>query len=105
MYSADSTFAAANPERMKAFLAALRESIEIMRKDDAVWVERGNIMKIQGQSLVLFRDEARDDMMMKFEPQTEADVRKVFSVLLETGGSQLIGVDALPKDFMTLAYQ
>jgi NitT/TauT family transport system substrate-binding protein len=105
MYSADSTFAAANPQRMKAFLAALRESVEILRKDDAVWVERGNIMKLQGQSLVLFRDEAREDMMLKFEPQTEADVRKVFSVLLETGGSQLIGVDALPKDFMTLAYQ
>ena len=32
---------------MKAFLApALREAIEIMRKDDAVWVERGNIMKL-----------------------------------------------------------
>ncbi|MFL6795838.1 MAG: ABC transporter substrate-binding protein [Xanthobacteraceae bacterium] len=105
LYSADSTFTTANPQRMKAFLAALRESIDILRKDDAVWAERGSIMKLQGQALSLFRDEAREDMMDKFEPQTEADIRKVFSVLLETGGTQLIGVDALPKDFMTLAYQ
>ncbi len=105
LYSADSAFAAAHPERMKAYLAAYREAIEILRKDDAVWVERGNIMKLEGQSLILFRDEAREDMMNKFEPQTESDIRKVFSVLLETGGPQLIGIDALPKEFMTLAYQ
>ena len=43
--------------------------------------------------------------MNRFEPQTETDIRKVFSVLLETGGPQLIGIDALPKEFMTLAYQ
>ena len=40
-----------------------------------------------------------------FEKNTEADVRRVFAALLETGGAQLIGIDALPKDFMTLAYQ
>ena len=40
LYSADSTFAAAHPARMKAYLAAYREAIEILRKDDAVWVER-----------------------------------------------------------------
>jgi NitT/TauT family transport system substrate-binding protein len=105
MYAADTTFAAANPVRVKAFLAAYREAIEILNKDDAVWVERGTIMKLQGEALTLFRDEAREDMMSKFEPQTEGDVRKVFSVLLETGGAQLIGIDALPKEFMTLAYQ
>ena len=105
LYSADRAFAAANPERMKAYLAAHREAIEILGKDDAVWVERGNIMKLQGQALTLFRDEAREDMMSKFEPGTEADIRKVFSLLLETGGPQLIGIDALPKEFMTLAYQ
>jgi NitT/TauT family transport system substrate-binding protein len=105
LYAADSGFAAAHPARMKAYLAAYREAIEILRKDDAVWIERGNMMKLQGQALTLFRDEAREDMMNKFEPQTETDIRKVFSVLLETGGSQLIGIDALPKEFMTLAYQ
>jgi NitT/TauT family transport system substrate-binding protein len=105
LYSADSNFASAHPERMKAYLAAYRESIDILRKDDAVWVERGNIMKLQGQALTLFRDEAREDMMDKFESRTESDIRKVFSVLLETGGAQLIGIDALPKEFMTLAYQ
>ncbi len=105
LYSADSNFASAHPERMKAFLAAYRESIEIMRKDDAVWIERGNIMKLQGQALTLFRDEAREDMMDKFGPQTESDIRKTFDLLLETGGAQLIGIDALPKEFMTLSYQ
>jgi NitT/TauT family transport system substrate-binding protein len=105
MYAVESNFAAQNPARVKAFLAAYREAIEILNKDDAVWIERGNIMKLTGEALTLFRDEAREDMMSKFAPQTETDVRKVFSVLLETGGAQLIGIDTLPKDFMTLIYQ
>ncbi|HWM46231.1 MAG TPA: ABC transporter substrate-binding protein [Xanthobacteraceae bacterium] len=105
MYAVDSKFATAYPARVKAFLAAYREALDILGKDDAVWVERGTIMKLQGQALTLFRDEAREDMMGKFEPQTEADIRKVFAVLLETGGAQLLGIDALPKEFMTLAYQ
>jgi NitT/TauT family transport system substrate-binding protein len=105
MYAAENSFASANPARVKAFLAAYREAIDILNKDDAVWVERGNIMKLQGEALTLFRDEAREDMMSKFQPNTEADIRKVFGVLLETGGAQLIGIDALPKEFMTLTYQ
>ncbi|HEX9465408.1 MAG TPA: ABC transporter substrate-binding protein [Alphaproteobacteria bacterium] len=105
MYTADMTFAAAHPANVKAYLAAYRDAIDILRKNDDVWVERGREIKLEGQALTLFRDEAREDMMSTFTAGTEADIRKTFDVLLATAGPSVLGMSRLPDGFMTLAYQ
>ena len=105
MYTADMNYAAAHPANVRAFLAAYRDAIEILRTDDAVWVERGKELKLEGQALTLFRDEAREDMMSSFTRNTEADIRKTFEVLLATAGPAIMGVTQLPDGFMTLEFQ
>jgi ABC-type nitrate/sulfonate/bicarbonate transport system substrate-binding protein len=105
MYTADMNYAAAHPANVRAFLGAYRDAIEILRTDDAVWAERGKELKLEGQALTLFRDEAREDMMSSFTKNTEADIRKTFEVLLATAGPAIMGVTQLPDGFMTLEYQ
>lgn len=105
MYTAEMNYAAAHPANIKAFLAAYREAIEILRTNDAVWLDRGKEMKLEGQALTLFRDEAREDMMSIFTNNTEADIRKTFEVLLATAGPAIMGMTQLPDGFMTLEYQ
>ena len=106
LYTVDANYAAARPANVKAFLAAYREAIEILAEDDAVWLERGKKMKLsRGQSLPCSATRRAKDMMGKFEPKTEADIRKMFAVLLETGRPAMIGIERLPQEFMTLDYQ
>jgi NitT/TauT family transport system substrate-binding protein len=106
MHVADAGYAAKNPGNTKAFLAALREAIQILNTDDAVWVEKGRDLKLTDKAaLEIFRDEARADMMSTFSPTTEADIRKTFDVLLAVGGASVMGMSTLPDGFMTLAYQ
>jgi NitT/TauT family transport system substrate-binding protein len=106
LHTADAGYAAKNPANTKAFLAALREAIQILNTDDAVWVEKGRDLKINDKTaLEIFRDEARADMMTAFLPTTEADIRKTFDALLAVGGVSVMGMSTLPDGFMTLAYQ
>jgi NitT/TauT family transport system substrate-binding protein len=106
LHTADAGYAAKNPGNAKAFVAALREAIQILNTDDSVWVEKGRDLKINDKTaLELFRDEARADMMTTFLPNTEADIRKTFDVLLAVGGVGVMGMSTLPDGFMTLAYQ
>jgi NitT/TauT family transport system substrate-binding protein len=105
MYTADMGYAAAHPLNVRAFLAAYREAIDVLRKDDAPWIERGKEIKLEGRALTLFRDEAREDMMSSFTKTTEADIRKTFDLLLATAGPQIMSMTALPAGFMTMEYQ
>jgi NitT/TauT family transport system substrate-binding protein len=105
LYMCDQNYAAAHPANVRAYLAAYREALELLKTDDAVWLERGREMKLDEQGIVPFRDAARRDLMGKFSPTTEADIRKTFDVLLATAGSSVLGLSELPPGFMTLEYQ
>jgi ABC-type nitrate/sulfonate/bicarbonate transport system substrate-binding protein len=105
LYSADSAYAAAHPENVKAFLAAYRDAIQILMTDDSVWLERGKELQMSEEVASLFRSEARTDLWSKFGPTTETDIRKVFTALLAAAGPEVLGLSALPEGFMTLDYQ
>jgi ABC-type nitrate/sulfonate/bicarbonate transport system substrate-binding protein len=105
LYMCDQNYAAAHPANVRAFLAAFRETIEILKVDDAAWLERGREMKLDEQAIVPFRDAARKDLIGKFSPSTEADIRKTFDLLLATAGTGVLGLSELPAGFMTLEYQ
>jgi NitT/TauT family transport system substrate-binding protein len=105
LYMCDQNYAAAHPANVRAYLAAYREALEILKTDDAVWLERGREMKLDESAIVPFRDAARKDLMGKFSPTTQADIRKTFDVLLATAGTGVLGLSELPAGFMTLEYQ
>ena len=63
---------------VRAFLAAFRETIEILQGRRRLGRPRQRMKLDEGQRCP-FRDAARKDLMGKFEPTTETDIRKVFS--------------------------
>ena len=105
LYMCDLNYAQAHPANVRAFLAAFRETIEILQRDDAAWVEHGREMKMDEQDIIPFRDEARKDLIGTFSSTTEADIHKTFDLLLATAGKNVLGLGELPDGFMTLEYQ
>ncbi|HEX9465411.1 MAG TPA: ABC transporter substrate-binding protein [Alphaproteobacteria bacterium] len=105
MYAASADYAAAHPANLKAFVAAYRDAVQILRTDDAIWLERGREMKMTEDVAALFRGEARTDIMLKFDPNAEADIRTVFASLLGMAGPEVLGASRLPDEFMTMAFQ
>jgi NitT/TauT family transport system substrate-binding protein len=107
MYAADTSYATANPQNVRAFLAAYREAVEIIRTNDAIWPEYGREVKMaDDEALKALRDEVRADIMSRFEPITEAGIRKTFDILLATAGPEALGgMIRLPEGFMTTEYQ
>jgi NitT/TauT family transport system substrate-binding protein len=106
MYAADGNFAVAQPKNVRAFLAAYRESVEMLKADNAIWHEHAKDLQITDEKvLTLLRDEVRQDLMSQFTPTSEAEIREVFRVLLANSGAEVLGMSQLPQGFMTLDYQ
>lgn len=105
LYVADTGYAAAHPQNVKAFLAAYRDAVDILKTNDQPWSEHGKEQQMSDAVIAIFRDEARADMMTTFTPTTKADITKVFTMLLETAGPDAMGMTELRPDFMTLDYQ
>jgi NitT/TauT family transport system substrate-binding protein len=104
-HAASETYAGAHPANMRAYLAAYREAVQIMNVNDEVWMEEGRIQKMADAAIPPLREEMRADLMRKFEPDTEASVRKMFDILLATAGAKALGMSKLPDVFMTMQYQ
>jgi NitT/TauT family transport system substrate-binding protein len=104
-HAASETYAASHPANMRAYLAAYRESVQIMNVNDEVWMEAGRIQKMADAAIPPLRDEMRADLMSKFAPDTEASIRKMFDILLATAGPKVLGMSKLPDVFMTMQYQ
>jgi ABC-type nitrate/sulfonate/bicarbonate transport system substrate-binding protein len=106
MFAARLDYAASNPGNVKAFLAAYREAVGILNTDDSIWVEAAKNLKIEDPAIVgKFRDQTRPLFVAAFSPETEADIRRTFDILVETSGPALFGMPKLPEGFMTLEYQ
>ena len=105
LYVTDTAYAADKPNNVKAFLAAYRDAIQILMRDDAVWLERGKELQMSEAVASLFRKEARTDLWAKFAPDTEANIRTVFTAMLKEAGPEVLGLSELPAGFMTSEYQ
>lgn len=98
-------YAAKHPANVRAYLAAYRESVDILRTDDDIWFEIGHSMKMNDSAIPPLREEMRHDLSTRFDPGTEKDVRRMFDVLLTTAGPAALGIGQLSDSFMTLQYQ
>ncbi|MCD6074007.1 MAG: hypothetical protein K0Q70_890 [Rhodospirillales bacterium] len=105
-YSAREDYLASKPQNVRAFLAAYREAVDILRKEDAVWEEHGKTLQMTPDSIILLKEEMRVDLWPTFRPTTEDDLKKVFDFLLGQAGAQALGgVSELTPGFMTRDYQ
>ena len=66
------------------------------------WGDRG---LTRSEASALFRTEGRTDIWPKFEPDTQAKIRKLFEAYLPLAGSEVLGTATLPDNFMTLDFQ
>jgi NitT/TauT family transport system substrate-binding protein len=104
-YVANGNYAAAHPANIRAFLAALREAVAILKSDDQIWYEQAREMKLDEASVPKLREEMRADLLSSFDAATEPTVRKTFELLLSTAGPEVLGFGKMPDGFMTMQYQ
>lgn len=105
LYAFDARYIAEKPGNVRAFTAAYRDAIQILKTNDDVWVERGKQLEMTEEVAGLFRTEGRTDIWAKFEPDTEANIRKVFDTMLPIAGADALGIGVLPAGFMSTDYQ
>jgi len=105
LYAFDTKYVAAKPQNVKAFVAAYQDAVQILRSNDEVWIERGRQLQFPDEASAMFRTEARTDIWLKFEPDTQARIRKVFEAYLPLAGAEVLGTATLPDNFMTTAFQ
>ena len=105
MYAFDGKYAAAHPDNVKAFVKVYQEAVEILLKNDEVWIERGRQLQQSDEVSALFREACRTDLMVRFDENTEKNVRDIFDQFLPIAGEEAFGVSKLQEGFMTLVYQ
>lgn len=106
LFAARLDYAQSKPQNMRAFLAAYRDACEILQSNDEAWVDAAKTLNIVDPDVVAkFREQTRPLFSPKFEAGIDAEIRKTFDVLVTTGGTELIGISALPDHFTTTEFQ
>lgn len=106
MYAVDANYAAAHENDLRAFLGAYREAIDILKTDDAIWETLGRAINMTDPAVVAeTRDRMRPMLAKTFAPDAEANIRKLWGILLATAGAEKLGMSTLADGFMTLKYQ
>ncbi|HWE72745.1 MAG TPA: ABC transporter substrate-binding protein [Stellaceae bacterium] len=107
MYAVSTDYVAAHPENVKAFLAAYRDSIDALEKDNSLWAERAKQMGMSDDETIgALRDQTRPMLASRFKSTDEAAVRQTWDILVATAGAQTLGgMTKLANHFMTLEYQ
>lgn len=106
VYTADTGYAAAHRPNVRAFLAAYRDAIDALETDDDIWVEPAAALGItDAATLDALRKQTRPMLMSRFAPDAEANIRKMWDILVATAGAETLGMSQLTNGFMTLDYQ
>jgi NitT/TauT family transport system substrate-binding protein len=91
-YVFDEGWAKANKPALDAFLAASRKAKEIMATSDAEWEAlRPLTMAPDDATLKAYRDRFREGIPRRPVAEEEADARRLFGVMAELGGADLVG--------------
>jgi ABC-type nitrate/sulfonate/bicarbonate transport system substrate-binding protein len=104
-YAMNTDYAAKHPDNARAFVAAYRDVVQILKTDDSVWLEQGGNLGLSEGAITFFRDEVRADIVTAITPQTEATLDATFDILLKTAGPDVLGMSKMPEHVVTLQYQ
>jgi len=99
-------YAKQHPQNVRAFLAAYRDAVDLLLRDDSVWPQYAATLGMKDPaSAARLRDQARGQFLERFGPDTQAAIQKTFDILLQTSGPEPLGMSKLPADFVTLEYE
>jgi ABC-type nitrate/sulfonate/bicarbonate transport systems, periplasmic components len=99
------TYAKAHPANVKAFVAAYKEVVDLLKSNDEIWTEQGANMKLSPEALKFYRDEIRADIIQSFNEKTNDTLKETCNILLETAGPQALGMSKVPGVLITTEYQ
>lgn len=88
----DEKFALENKELINAFLKASKESKEILNNDSNEWNRIKPIMNVENdQEFEALKEGYKKGIITTFNQQNIEDFQKVFKILLQEGGKDLVG--------------
>jgi NitT/TauT family transport system substrate-binding protein len=105
MFVASRKYIAAHPNNVRAFAAAYREAVGILRTRDDAWRDHAREVEMSPQALPILMKEMRQDMWTEFKPDSDATIRKTFDVLKSAVGPKVLGIENLPDGIITTAFQ
>lgn len=104
LFSMREDYARQNPGNARAFVAAYRDAVDILMKNDDVWLEHGARLKLSPEALAFFKDQVRRDLLKSFTP----DMNKGLADTLEAINAvapEVVGLKQMPGVLLTTEYQ
>ncbi|HET7493686.1 MAG TPA: ABC transporter substrate-binding protein [Bradyrhizobium sp.] len=91
-YAFSEQFLSAHPGTIDRFLAAARRADQILLESDGEWEALRPLMAVENQATFeAYRAIGRDTVPRRSINDEEADARKLFSLLAQIGGAELVG--------------
>lgn len=91
-YAFSEQFLSAHPGTIDRFLAAARRADQILLESDGEWEALRPLMAVEDQATFeAYRAIGRDTVPRRSINDEEADARKLFSLLAQIGGAELVG--------------
>lgn len=98
-------YAKANPANVRAFVAAYRDAVQIMKTDDKLWEEQGKRMKLSPEATDFFKKQVRHDLLSHFTPDMAKGLSDTLDAMVDVAGADVIGMSKLPAGLITMEYQ
>jgi len=81
-----------NKKELKGFLSAAKDAVAILDKDDAIWNDIRPRMKAKDDvTFLALRQSFRDGILRRPLIVEQADVQRLYAILVELGGAKLLG--------------
>ena len=104
LFSMREDYAKQNPGNARAFVAAYRDAVDILMKNDDVWLEHGARLKLSPEALAFFKEQVRRDLLKSFTP----DMNKGLADTLEAINAvapEVVGLKQMPGNLLAMDYQ
>ncbi len=91
-YVFDEAWGHAHRQELDGFLRASQQAKQILLESDAEWTRLRPLMRVSDEATFLaLRDGYRRGIPARWGPAERADAKKLFAILAEQGGEQLVG--------------
>ncbi len=104
LFSMREDYAKQHSGNARAFVSAYRDAVEVLMKDEEVWVEHGNRLKLSPDSLKFFKEQVRRDLMKSFAPNMTQGLEATLEAINQVS-PEVVGLKAMPSGFLTAEYQ
>jgi NitT/TauT family transport system substrate-binding protein len=104
LFSMREDYAAKHPGNARAFVAAYRDAVDILMKDEDVWVEHGAKLKLSPASLKFFKEQVRRDLLKSFAPEMSTGLASTLTAI-NAVAADAVRLKEMPAGLLSTAYQ